>query len=358
MFDVINLSCAACFSPLCAFLLSAGLVGLSIKPARMLGWVDWPSSRKRHPYPVPLTGGVAMCAAFCLNLLLLPEKPHAYPVLIAGLALLTLVGLYDDLRSSWPVIRFLFHIGVVLLMALGGQIVLNDLGDLLGLGNIILGDVATLFTLFGVVGIINAFNMMDGIDGLAGGLALIATGWLMVLNHTAAIPDDVHDSLLVLAMVIAGFLCFNVRHPWRDRASVFMGEAGSTMLGFVLGWFMVYLSQSSDGREASIKPMTAVWILALPLLDAVTVMIRRIRAGHNPFVADRQHLHHLLIGRGLSDGWATLALLASAAVTGAAGVLALQFQVPEYIQFYAFVLLFLLYYRLTTHACKRCQNAE
>ena len=105
-------------------------------------------------------------------------------------------------------------------------------------------------------------------------------------------------------------------------------------------------------------PMTAVWILALPLMDTVVVMIRRIRAGHNsPFAADRQHLHHLALSCGLSDGRATALLLIAAFMTGAAGVAAHWLGVPEYLQFYAFLALFGLYYRATTHLWDRQQSA-
>lgn len=335
------------FGPLLlAFGLCIGLIALLIRPARAWGWVDRPTTRKHHRTPVPLVGGVAMGVAYGLSVLMLPEKPYGCLELLIAVVLLALVGLYDDLRAVRPAFRFIFQIGAVLVMALGGEIVLGNLGDLFGLGEVALtGSVAFLFTLFCVVGVINALNMSDGLDGLAGGLALIAAGWLIVLVQSApSLQRGNSDALLILVMVIAGFLCFNLRHPWRARASVFMGDAGSTMLGFVLAWFLVHLSQ---GPAAVMVPMTAVWILAVPLLDTVAVMIRRIRAGHSPFAADRQHLHHLLLGLGLSDGQTTALLLAVAAVTGAVGIVAHHLAVPEYLQFYAFLALFGAYYRVT-----------
>ena len=337
---------------LLAFGLCVGLIALLIRPARAWGWVDRPTTRKHHRAPVPLVGGVAMCVAYGLSVLALPVQPDSYQELLVAMILLTLLGLYDDLRAIRPAIRFVFQSSAVLVMALGGGIILGNLGDLFGLGDVILLEgIALLFTLFCVVGVINAFNMSDGLDGLAGGLALIAAGWLIVLARIAPTshPGD-GDALLALVMVIAGFLCFNLRHPWRARASVFMGDAGSTMLGFVLAWFLVHLSQ---GREAVMTPMTAVWLLALPLMDTVAVMIRRIRAGCSPFAADRQHLHHLLLGCGLSDGRATALLLAMALLSGAAGVVAHWLNAPAHLQFYAFLILFGLYYRVTTRLWER-----
>ncbi|MCB1823055.1 MAG: undecaprenyl/decaprenyl-phosphate alpha-N-acetylglucosaminyl 1-phosphate transferase [Candidatus Competibacteraceae bacterium] len=290
-----------------------------------------------------------------MSTLLLVEWPHAHSILLVCMTLLTLVGLYDDLFSLRPAPRFLFQIGAILLMVLAGDMTLASLGNLFGWGNILLGDFTIPLTLFAVVGVINAFNMIDGLDGLAGGLALLATLCLIILNLLA--PTGGGESLgalSVLALVIAGFLCFNLRHPWRTRAGVFMGDAGSTMLGFVLGWFLVHLSQ---GREAVMAPVTAIWIVALPLMDTVAVMTRRIRAGRSPFAADRQHLHHLLLGLGLADGRVCAILLAVATLAAAGGVLAWRLEVPEHWQFYTFLAMFGLYYRSTTRLWIRQRKA-
>lgn len=328
---------------LLAFGVSIGLIALLIRPARSWGWVDRPAGRKHHSTPVPLVGGVAMCVAYGLSLLALPVRPDACSALLIAMVVLTLVGLYDDLRVTRPTIRFVFQGCVVLVMALGGGVTLDNLGNLFGPGDVTLSKgVAIAYTSFCVIGVINAFNMSDGLDGLAGGLALIVAGWLVVLLQMAPVSHSGDsDALLALVMVVAGFLCFNLRHPWRSRASVFMGDAGSTMLGFVLTWFLVHLSQ---GQEAIMTPMTAVWLLALPLMDTISVIIRRLCIGHNPFIADRRHLHHLLLKNGLSDGRATAFLLIAALMTGAVGVAAHGLGIPEYLQFYAFLALFGLYH--------------
>ena len=128
------------------------------------------------------------------------------------------------------------------------------------------------------------------------------------------------------------------------------------MIGFALGWFMVDLSQSSAHRAAVMSPMTAIWILALPLLDTITIMVRRIRTGHSPFAADRQHLHHLLLHYGLPDGQVTVILLIFAILTGAAGTIAHGLEVPDYVQFYVFLAVFLLYYYATFRVWKQCHD--
>ena len=203
------------------------------------------------------------------------------------------------------------------------------------------------FTLFSVVGVINAFNMIDGLDGLAGGLALIAAGWLAVLCLTGPAPNPTAAYLLLtLVMVLAGFLAWNLRHPWRRKAKVFMGDAGSTLLGFALGWFMIDLSQGDE--QAVMAPITALWIMALPLMDTITVMIRRLRAGQSPFAGDRQHLHHLLLATGRTDARVTAILLGCGLMTGGIGAAAWWLACPNTSSIYAFFAIFILYYQGTT----------
>jgi UDP-GlcNAc:undecaprenyl-phosphate GlcNAc-1-phosphate transferase len=130
-------------------------------------------------------------------------------------------------------------------------------------------------------------------------MALIVIGWLLTLCLAEPVVGAGKiGALLVLAMAIGGLLLFILRTPWRKLASVFMGDAGSMMLGFVLAWFLVRMSQ---GEPVILDPITAVWVIGLPLMDTVTVMVRRISFGDSPFAADRQHLHHLLLGSGLTD---------------------------------------------------------
>lgn len=295
-----------------------------------------------------------MWAAFTIGILLKPDKLPDNEYLLDGMALMTLFGLLDDIRPISPWLRLLFQVLAVLVMGLADDMVLKNLGNLFGSGDIVLTHAAWLFTLFSVVGLINAINMIDGLDGLAGGQALIATGWLVLLClHAPIIIDARLESLLVLAAAIAGFLLFNLRHPWRARASVFMGDAGRTLLGYVLAWFLIRMSQD---EEMGLDPITAVWILALPLMDTLAVMFRRMIAGHSPFTADRQHLHFLMLSNGLSEGRVVAILLLIAFGLGGFGVLTQWFGMPVYLRFYAFVGVFLLYFTITTRMFKDFRN--
>jgi UDP-GlcNAc:undecaprenyl-phosphate GlcNAc-1-phosphate transferase len=343
-----------------AFFLTLLLVEFLNRPARRLGLVDQPDEHKRYKGSIPLIGGIAMCLAFTGAALLsfslssvqnlIGELPLSYYSLFLGMGLVAVVGAIDDVYGLTTRSRFIVQIiATVIMMAMGG-VYLNSLGNLLGFGAIQLGYLALPFTIFCVVGVTNAINMADGMDGLAGGLGIIASGWLMILASMTGLNKIDVAILLLLIAVLGAFLCVNLRHPWRARADVFMGDAGSMALGFVLCWFLVKLSQ---GEQPAFSPITAVWIMGLPLMDTVGLMIRRKLQGRSPTQADRQHLHHLLLRMGFSDGKTTAILLLASTVMGGIGVSASLAGISDYLMFYIFLLLFAGYYFATGYVGNR-----
>lgn len=321
-----------------AALVTVALVLLCAPLARRIGLLDLPGGHRSHAAPVPLVGGVAMFCGFMFGVLLLDESLHAWRALFAASALLVITGVLDDFRELEPSARFAAQILAALMMAFWGGVQLHDLGDLVGPTLVALGTFGPALTVFAVVGVINAFNMSDGADGLAGGIALGALGWLALaalLADSPALP-----LLLVLGAVTAAFLGFNLRYPGHPRASIFMGDAGSMFLGFTLAWFLVALSQ---GPARVIAPVSALWLVALPLFDTVCIMLRRLYRGRSPFLADRGHLHHLLGALGLPTGVAVAALLGASVLLGAVGLCAPLLGVSEHVLFFVFAALFVLF---------------
>jgi UDP-GlcNAc:undecaprenyl-phosphate GlcNAc-1-phosphate transferase len=186
--------------------------------------------------------------------------------------------------------------------------------------------------------------MSDGLDGLAASLALVTLGALGVL----AWRGDAHRGvgvLLLLALVLLPFLAFNLRRS--GRALVFMGDAGSMFLGFALAWFLIQFSQ---GEHRLMAPVTALWIFALPLIDTVAMMARRVMLGRSPFLADREHFHHLLLAAGLSEKQ-TLALMVLLALAAAGvGLTGEVLAVPEPWMFVGFAALFGLHFWVVMRA--------
>lgn len=241
--------------------------------------------------------------------------------------------------------RFGAQVAAALIMTLGAGVVLNDLGSLTSVGNpIFLGILAMPLTVFATVGVINAVNMSDGIDGLAGSLVLVVVAALCLMTW-AADQWECLSVLTVLAAVLLAFLLFNLRP--RGHALVFMGDAGSMFLGFVIAWLLVKLSQ---GPERLFAPAIALWIFALPLADTVSMLLRRTLLGRSPFLADREHFHHILIAAGFTPRQTVGLMVALASIAAAIGLTGHFAGVPEHWMFMGFLGLFALHFCLVMSA--------
>ena len=334
--------------------LATGLLIYLLAPlARRIGLVDSPGRHKSHEGQVPLVGGIAMFCGFLFAVLTAQVSLGDLRPLFAGAALLVIVGIFDDFNELGTNSRFAAQIVAGLFMVIWGGVGLESLGRLVGPDVVHTGFWVVPFTVFSVVGVVNAVNMLDGLDGLAGGLSLVVS---TVLAFAALSAGDTSSALMlmILAATIMAFLAFNLRVPGRPRALVFMGDAGSMFLGFVLAWHLVALSQpGADGSAAAIAPVTALWILALPLMDTVGIMLRRVLAGRSPFAADREHLHHLLGRLGLGVSCTMLLVVALTAGLAAIGLAAQQGGVPEHQMFAAFLSLFAVYFLCMELAWRR-----
>jgi len=313
-----------------------------------IGWVDKPDARKQHGSAIPLVGGVAMLGGLVLATVVSGKLEYHYPLLFAMFAL-CLVGLADDLLHISAARRLLLQGVVALVMCLWDESTrLNHLGDLFGLGPIELTEWQSLFlTVFCIMSMVNAVNMIDGVDGLAGGVLLMALSWLAVIGMRTR-----GGALLPMELVacLAGYLCFNLRTPWRARATVFMGDAGSTMLGLAVTWLMIRYSAFHISLGMNyFPPVVVLWLLAIPLYDTVSLIISRGLRGHHPFKADRDHIHHVLMSAGLNDRQVTIVVIAMSFALGGVGVTGWFLHVPDFVMFYGFALLFAVYYYMVHH---------
>ncbi len=325
---------------------TAGMVMFLRRHAPQLGLVDVPGGRKQHHGKVPLVGGLGMFGGLALAALAAGGLFATNVALLAAMSLVVLVGYVDDRNGLSARVRFLAQAIAVLIMVYGGEVRLDNLGNLFGYGDVYLGRWSVPMTVFAVLGVINAINMIDGADGLAGSLALIALLFFAIFAGTAGVLSD--TLLLPLVFAVAGFMIFNLRTPWRSRALVFMGDAGSMLLGFALAWYAVELADVRD----LMTPITAVWILAIPLMDTIGLMIRRVIKGVSPFAPDNEHLHHILQRAGFSHGQTVAIVLGIAAVLAGIGIAGWKLGVPEYLMFYAFMAVFALYLYGVLHAWK------
>jgi UDP-GlcNAc:undecaprenyl-phosphate GlcNAc-1-phosphate transferase len=163
----------------------------------------------------------------------------------------------------------------------------------------------------------NAFNMMDGIDGLAGAVSCTAICWISLASAAAGQSALTMMSLQLLMAVIA-FLFFNARAPWRRRASVFLGDSGSLLLGFCIAVFGLELARPSKSGWSA---LALCFLVALPAIDTVSLIFRRLWTRRSPLSADREHLHHLLERAGVSTGETAGVLTLVSVIVGGAGLL-------------------------------------
>jgi UDP-GlcNAc:undecaprenyl-phosphate GlcNAc-1-phosphate transferase len=340
-----------------AFIATIILIVLLRPLAIKLGITDTPGARKSHQGEIPLVGGIAIFLAIVIALLsndlldggdqLIDRATLSF---LSGAGLLVLVGFWDDWRGLSPLIRFIAQIAAALIMIYGAGIILLDIGNIAPSGRLIsLGSLAIPFTVFVTVGMINAINMCDGLDGLSGNMTLVSLAGLGVANSLWG--SAIYLQMLnVVSAAIIGFLLLNQRVFWRKKAWVFLGDAGSMMLGFALIWNAIEITH---GYVPIISPAAVLWFLAVPIFDAVTMMVRRLASGHSPFQADDEHLHHLLVRMGLTVGEAIAAMCLLAATGCGVGLLLTYFSVPDFIVALIFAVTGFVYLWLIQSAWKK-----
>jgi UDP-GlcNAc:undecaprenyl-phosphate GlcNAc-1-phosphate transferase len=319
-----------------AFVLTLAAVVLLARYAPKLGLIDEPNSHREHHGPTPLVGGIAMFIGLGCGWL----WAGAPLSLLFACFLLVACGIWDDVHELSSSVRFFFQAVACTITIYWGGVVLADLSYLFRSGDLILlGRWAVALTIFGTVGVINAINMSDGMDGLAGCLTLLSTGCMIILAIAGGMTQSAVE-LGVFVSVVTAFLLFNLRFSNNTPARVFMGDAGSMLLGFVLAWYLIKHTQDPDKL---FPPAIALWLVALPLFDAVGVLIRRTLKGHSPFKADRMHYHHYLLAMGLSVNKTLVVIILTTLAFTAIGLVGYYSGVPEHILFYSFLTLFLFY---------------
>lgn len=310
------------------FLLSFGLTYVVRALALRWDFVDKPGGRKVHAKVTPLGGGIAIFWSIVLPLLGVVALPWImaadHPLrdyvggvaaqtplllkILGALAAMHVLGLVDDKRALGPYSKLVGQ------LAIAGLLVgLTDLRVLTTLGPV----VSAVVTVLWIVAITNAFNFLDNMDGLSAGIAAVAS--LAFLVTTLLIGQVfVAAALALLLGACLGFLCFNFA-----PASIFMGDSGSLLLGFLLAVLTVrttFLPPGEDFVSSWYTVFAPVMVLAVPLYDLVVVSILRIREGHSPFKGDTNHFSHRLVRRGMSKPGAVMCIYLITGTTAAGAV--------------------------------------
>lgn len=266
------------------------------------GTVDTPDDRKVHTGAIPRVGGIAIGLAFLFSILVYVDISREMRGIAAGGLILFFTGLVDDLYGLTPKKKFLGECAGCLCTIAISHLYIHRLGDPFGFGPIELpAEVALPFTLFAVVGVVNAVNLIDGLDGLAGGVSVIALAAFSFLSY-----EQGSYPVLFLCVGLLGGLFGFLKYNFFP-ARVFMGDAGSLEVGFVLAFISIYLTEAPG---AKISPVVPFVVLGIPIVDTLRVMAKRLLHRTSPFAPDMSHVHHRILDLGLKHRFTVIAIYA------------------------------------------------
>ncbi|MBL0500219.1 UDP-N-acetylglucosamine--undecaprenyl-phosphate N-acetylglucosaminephosphotransferase [Aeromonas caviae] len=312
------------------------------KIAKKINLVDRPNERKLHQGVIPLVGGISIYITLMLAIWFKPELLINSDIYVLCSSVLVMMGAIDDKYDVDYRVRLVVQILISCAMIFAAGLSLKSLGHIFFSYEVDLGPLGYIVTIFAVLGAINAFNMVDGIDGLLGGLTMVTFGALSYI-HYADGQLPLARFCLMMVIVVVPYICLNLGFPFGVRKKVFMGDAGSMLIGFSVIWILL---QGTQGPKAQMNPVTALWLIAIPLMDMTCIMVRRIRKGVSPFKPDREHLHHICLRAGLSSHQALVVICGTATLLAVTGIVLEYGAVPEWISLLLFSLVFVLYYQM------------
>lgn len=332
-----------------ALLVSFGVALASVfvfsRLALKINLVDCPDHRKTHDGHVPLVGGISIFLGVSAAFAYFFDFNQQLIALMIAAVLIVAIGLLDDHKDIKVRYRLFIQFMAALVITIGGDMNIESLGMLSSEHSLELGWFSLPFTIFSIMVAINAFNFLDGIDGLSGLMFLVAMISMMMFAPEVAGSPAMFLIPLVFVVALIPSMVFNLGFLGKQNR-IFLGDAGSMLLGLVVAWLLIRYTQG-EGRIFS--PVTALWIIAIPLMDMLAIVVRRARNGRAPFEPDRNHLHHLFMDRGMSDRKALIAIGAISILFATTGIISEKYNFSQLVMLIAFLALFFGYYQLMSH---------
>lgn len=322
-----------------------------------IGLADTPDHRKQHNGSVPLVGGIAIFLSLVVTAFVSEYLEAQVPkreilnVFLSGGGMLVVLGVADDRFHLSVFTRVLAEVSVALFVIESLDLRLAHLGDLAGLGKIRLNDwLSYSFTVLFIFVVINAYNMLDGMDGLLGIIILVTIFAFHLFSGLA--PGLVS---IVISAALVAFLTSNLRlAPFIPRS--FLGDAGSKLLGFIVVILILSVTAAQVGDVRRIQPVTALYLLGLPLFDMAFTTLRRVLQGKSPIRADNTHIHHMMQALEISERRALVLLGTVGASIPFLGLMLARAAIPESYQFGILVGAFLLYCVIASQAWHVARN--
>lgn len=297
--------------------------------------IDYPSGRKNHIGNIPLIGGICVFLGVLIPYLFFIEYDKFSIVLLITASFMLILGVWDDFANLNAKTKIIFQLCITATMIYGADIKLESLGYLFGVWYPWkLGVLSVPFTIIAVIGLTNAINMIDGLDGLAVIVLLLAIVGI-VSSHGILELSPIIGILLAVAFALLPFFIFNIS-PY-VKMKTFLGDGGSLFLGYLISWALIYSSENIS----NFTPTFALWCVAIPLFDFLSVITMRMVKKQSLIIARKDHIHHFLKNLGCSKSLILIVIFSFGSVILLLGIL-IEKYFPA-LSFSIFLIFFLFY---------------
>lgn len=326
------------YTSIIATLLATVLV-LTLRPlAIRLQLVDKPGGHKTNKGEIPLIGGPVIWLVVTTGLIFTPTSLSLSIILAA--TMLVILGIVDDRQPVSARLKLVLHFAAAIVVVANGGLLISDIGIFTeAFGSADLRGLHIAIAVLAVAIAINAFNFIDGIDGLSASMALLALTHASVAFNLifGAMPSDFAFFVFLIAGALVGFLLFNLQ-VFNGR-KIFLGDSGSMLVGLLVSLALIDASQTTVRDRPTLPASLCLWLIAIPLTDLLTIVVRRLANGRSPMAPDRTHLHHKIMEAGISTRHTLLVMILSSVGAFWIGyVLTTQFgELASIIGFFAFI---------------------
>lgn len=318
-----------------SFLISLILLIIVRPLAIKYNLIDYPNERKNHTGNIPLVGGICVFLGALISYIFFIEFDKFSTLLLITASLILIHGVWDDFTNLKAQTKIIFQVFVSTAMIYVADVKLESFGDVFGFSYPLqLGVLSVPITIIAVIALTNAINMMDGLDGLAAGVVLLAIIGLISFHQKLEFSPII-SVLLTVVFALIPFFIFNIV-PYL-KIKVFLGDGGSLFLGYIISWALIYSAEN----VSNFTPTFALWCIAIPLFDFVSVIIMRIVKKQSLITAKKDHIHHFLENLGYSKSLTLLLIISSGLAILILGIFIEKFF--PVLSFYVFLILFLFY---------------
>ena len=304
--------------------------------ALKINLLDFPDRRKIHSGNIPLIGGLSIYFPILLSLFF-TDIPNEILLIFFTSSIVLIVGVFDDKYNLGVISRFFFQI-ISVLIVIGFGIYINNLGNLFGISTAYFSSLGIVFTFLCVIGFTNSINFVDGLDGLASGL--IINTFLSIYFFSYFDDQFTNSNLQIIIFLIITTSIFFLANFAIIFPKIFLGDSGSTFLGFIAGFLLIYYTQINK----NFHPVLAIWATAIPTFDFISVFFRRILKKINPFKPDRRHLHFMLISMGYKSSLISLTIIFLAIILSFIGFITYKYlgSIESLIIYFLFLIIYII----------------